>query len=71
MILLQSCPVRVVHAMENSDDVGGTAGFLCAILFIATRKSKKLGGDIAGLIMMLIVWFLGLGNSRDYGNLAI
>lgn len=57
--------------MENSDDVGGTAGFLCAILFIATRKSKKLGGDIAGLIMMLIVWFLGLGNSRDYGDLAI
>lgn len=79
VILLQSRAVGVGHAMENNnDDVGGSAGFLCAILFIATgivyiatRKSEKMGGDIAGLIMMLLVWLLGLANSHDYGDLAI
>lgn len=60
-ILLQSCAVGVGNAIDKSKDVGGSAGFVVAILFIAsgiiyivTRKSEKLGGDIAGLVLMII-----------------
>lgn len=79
VILVQSCAVGASHAMENkTSDVGGTIGLLVAILFlatgivyIATRKSQKLGGDIAGLIMMIISWGLGISNAHDYSDLAI
>ncbi|WEV36262.1 hypothetical protein [Lactobacillus sp. ESL0677] len=78
-ILLQSCAVGTSHAFENkTSDAGGTAGLFVAILFLATgivyvasRKSQKLGGDIAGLIMMLIAWIMGITNAHDYGDLQI
>lgn len=79
IILVQSCAVGMSHAMENkTSDVGGSAGLLVAVLFlatgivyIATRKSQKLGGDIAGMIMMLISWLMGISNAHDYSDLAI
>lgn len=79
VILVQSCAVGASHALENNtSDAGGTVGVLAAILFlatgivyIATRKSEKLGGDIAGLVMMLITWILGITNAHDYGDLQI
>ncbi|MCT7881580.1 MAG: hypothetical protein N4P84_08665, partial [Lactobacillus crispatus] len=37
--------------------------------YIATRKSEKLGGDIAGLIMMLITWIFAITNAHDYEDL--
>lgn len=79
IILVQSCAVGASHALENStNDAGGSAGLLVAILFlatgivyIATRKSEKLGGDIAGLVMMIISWLIGISNAHDYSDLAI
>lgn len=78
-ILFQSCAVGASHAMENkTSDAGGSAGLFVAILFlatgityVATRSSKKLGGDIAGLIMMLVAWFLAITNGHDYSDLVI
>lgn len=78
-ILLQSCAVGAGHALENkTSDVGGSAGFFVAILFIAagivyiaTRKSPKLGGDIAGLVIMLVAWIMAITNAHDYTDLAI
>lgn len=79
MILVQSCAVGASHAMEDkTSDAGGSVGFIVAILFLATgitylasRKSLKLGGDIAGLIMMLIAWVMGIVNAHDYQDLLI
>ena len=78
VILLQSCAVGVGNAIDESKDVGGSAGFIVAILFIATgtvyiatRKSDKLGGDIAGLIMMLIAWIFAISNAHVYSDLQI
>ncbi len=79
MILVQSCAVGVSHAMEDkTSDVGGGIGFFVAILFLATgitylasRKSATLGGDIAGLVMMLIAWAFGIANAHDYQDLLI
>ena len=77
-IVFQSMAVGIGHAMENSKDAGGSAGMITAILFlvtgivyIATRKSPKLGGDIAGLIMMLITWIFAITNAHDYSDLQI
>lgn len=77
-IVFQSMTLGVAHAFENSSDAGGTAGMITAILFIttgivyiATRKSPKLGGDIAGLIMMLIAWISAINNAHDYSDLQI
>lgn len=79
MILVQSCAVGLGHAMEDkTSDAGGGVGIFVAILFLATgitylasRKSLKLGGDIAGLIMMLIAWVMGIANAHDYQDLLI
>lgn len=79
VILVQSCAVGASHALENkTSDVGGSIGIFAAILFlatgivyIATRKSQKLGGDIAGLVMMLITWILAITNAHDYTDLQI
>ena len=77
-IVFQSMTLGVVHAFENSSDAGGTAGMITAILFIttgivyiSTRKSPKLGGDIAGLVMMLITWISAITNAHDYGDLQL
>lgn len=77
-IVFQSIAVGIGHAMENSSDTGGTAGMITAILFlttgivyISTRKSPKLGGDIAGLVMMLLTWLFAITNAHDYSDLQI
>lgn len=78
-MIFQSCAVGVSHAFENKNsDAGGTAGAFAAILFlaagivyIATRKSQKLGGDIAGMVLMLIAWIFAIANAGDYSDLMI
>ncbi|WP_461213702.1 hypothetical protein [Lacticaseibacillus sp. GG6-2] len=79
VILLQSCAVGLGHAIESkTSDAGGSVGVFVGILFlatgivyIATRKSEKLGGDIAAMVMMLISWVFGITNAADYSDLAI
>lgn len=78
VILLQSCAVGIGNSMSNSSDAGGSAGFLVAILFMAagivyivTRKMQKLGGDIAGLVLMVIVWIMAISNAKVYSDLQV
>ena len=77
-IVFQSMAVGLGHAMENSNDVGGSAGMFVAILFfvsgivyLCTKKMDKLGGDIACLIINLIAWLLAITNAHDYSDLTI
>lgn len=78
IILLQSCAVGIGNSMSNSNDAGGSAGFLVAILFMAagivyivTRKMEKLGGDIAGLVLMVIIWIMAISNAKVYSDLQV
>ena len=77
-IIFQSMAVGIGHAMENSHDAGGSAGMITAILFLvsgivylSTKKSQKMGGDIANLIINLIAWCFAISNAHDYTDLAI
>lgn len=77
-IIFQSSLVGVSDAFSGKGALSGSAGLLVAILYLAsgivyivTRKSDKMGGDIAGLVMMLIAWITGLGNVGIYKDLQI
>ncbi|CCI87366.1 Putative lipoprotein [Lactobacillus gigeriorum DSM 23908 = CRBIP 24.85] len=77
-IVLQSAAVGIGHAIENSNDAGGSAGMITAILFLvsgivylSTKKSKKMGGDIACLVINLLAWLFAITNAHDYTDLMI
>ncbi len=77
-ILLQSCAAGVVNTVDQSKDVGGSVGafvailfMACGIVYIATRKMEKLGGDIAGLVLMIIAWGMSITNAKVYSDLQI
>ncbi|WP_407567381.1 hypothetical protein [Limosilactobacillus fermentum] len=68
----------VGNALDNSNSHSGSAGVFVAILYIvigivylATRKSPKMGGDIAGLVIAIIAWMLGAFNVGIYKDLQV
>ena len=76
-ILFQSSAVGLGNALANNGETSGSSGFLVAVLYLATgivyivtRKREGLGGDIAGLIMMLICGLMGF-NAGSYSDLVI
>ncbi len=78
IIFFQSMLAGVGNAIESSSSHSGAAGVFVAILYIAcgivyivTRKSPKLGGDIAGLVMAVIAWMLGAFNVGIYKDLQL
>ncbi len=79
IVLLQSCAVGVVNTLDSSTgDVGGSAGLIVAILFIAggvmmivTRNSEKKAGAIACIILYIIAALLGFSNSVVYQDLVV
>ncbi|WP_367342263.1 hypothetical protein [Limosilactobacillus sp.] len=78
IIFFQSMLVGVGNAIEASNSHSGASGIFVAVLYIATgivyiatRKMEKMGGDIAGLVMMIIVWLLGAFNVGIYKDLQV
>ena len=78
IILVQSCATGIVNSMEGNSDVGGTAGIIVAILMltlgivsIVTRKSLGKGGNVAIIILSLLIAFFGFGNAEVYTDLMI
>lgn len=74
----QSMAVGLGDALENNNNTSGSGGIIVAILFLvagivylATKSKKKLGGDIANLILLLIAWIIGLSNIGVYSDLVI
>lgn len=68
----------VGNALSGNNQVSGSVGVFAAIgylaagiVYLASRKSAKLGGDIANLIILLIVWILGVANAGDYADLMV
>lgn len=78
MVLFQSCAAGAANALESNGEVGGTGGFIVAILLlaggivmIATRKSEKRGGSITGLVLYLLAAFIGFATAGSYTDLKI
>lgn len=78
IIFFQSMLAGVGNALANSNSHSGSAGVFVAILYIvigivylATRKSPKMGGDIAGLVIAIIAWMLGAFNVGIYKDLQV
>lgn len=79
VVLLQSCAAGIVNSLDSSTgDVGGSAGLLVSILFIAggvvmivTRNSEKKSGAIACIILYVIAALLGFSNSAVYQDLVV
>jgi len=77
-IMVQSMAVGVSDAMSGGKHVSGTSGFFVALLYIvmgivylATRKAQKLGGDIANLVLAILVLIIGLSDVGVYSDLQI
>ena len=60
-VMFQSCAAGISNALEESEEVSGSAGMVVAIMLlaggivsIATRKSGKKGGNIALIVLYSI-----------------
>ena len=78
LVAFQSCAAGVSNALENNGEVSGSAGLIVAVLMlaggivsVATRKSEKMGGNIALIILFGLAALLGFSNYGSYSDLAI
>lgn len=77
-IIFQSMAAGIVNTLEDTGDVGGSAGVLVATLFIAagiagiaTRNSRKKVGPIICFVLYVFSGLLGFSNSAVYSDLQI
>lgn len=78
IVIMQSCAAGMVNSIEQSGDVGGSAGLLVAILLlsggivsVATRSNKGKGGNIALIILFVLAALLGFSNANVYKDLSV
>lgn len=78
VVLFQSCAAGIVNTMEESSDMGGSAGFVLAILMIAsgivavcTRNAKSKVGPVIAAVLLVIGALVGLCNAAVYQDLII
>lgn len=78
IILAQSLLVGVANTLTSSKDIGGSAGFLVFILFVAsgiiaivTRNSKSKIGPLSCSLIYLLGGLIGISNSNVYSDLKI
>jgi Ca2+/Na+ antiporter len=78
LVTFQSCAAGIANTLEDNGEVSGSAGIVVAILMlaggivsIATRKSKKNGGNIALIVLFGLAALMGFANYGSYSDLAI
>jgi FtsH-binding integral membrane protein len=78
LVSFQSCAVGLGNTLSDNGEVSGSAGIVLAVLMlaggitsIATRKSKKNGGNVALIILFGIAAIMGYSNYGSYSDLAI
>jgi Ca2+/Na+ antiporter len=78
LVTFQSCAAGIANTLEDNGEVSGSAGIVVAILMlaggivsIATRKSKKNGGNIAVIVLFGLAALMGFANYGSYSDLAI
>lgn len=76
IICVQSCAIGIVNSVNESSDVGGSAGFIVALLSliagivgIVTRNG--VGGGYVAAGFYIFAGIIGLGNSVVYSDLGI
>ncbi|QMU07342.1 hypothetical protein [Levilactobacillus suantsaii] len=77
-ILVQSSIVGIGDALAAGNHSSGSAGLMVAvfylasgIVYLATRKSVRLSGDIATCIMLILAWIIGLADVGFYADLIV
>lgn len=77
-VTFQSCAAGISNSLDGNGEVGGSAGLLLAILMlaggivsIATRKSKRNGGNIALIVLFGIAALCGFALAGSYSDLNI
>lgn len=78
MVLFQSCAAGVANSLSENGEIGGSGGFVVAvgmlaggIVMLATRKTEKRGGGIAGLILYGLAALIGFVSAGSYSDLYI
>lgn len=79
LIALQSCVAGLGNALEESDSISGSSGFVLSVFMlaggitsVATRKSTGKGGLIACAILFGIAAVMGATSwNSDYSDLKI
>ena len=78
VVTFQSCASGVVNALEENGSSSGSVGVLVAILMlaggivsVASRKSVKMGGNIALLILFGLAALMGFAGYGNYSDLVI
>lgn len=77
-VTFQSGIAGLGNALENNNEVGGSAGLFVAILMlaggivsIATKNSEKKGGNIAIIVLFGLGAILGLTGAGSYSDLKL
>lgn len=77
LIFFQASIAGLGNAVAFNGETSGTSGVFLAIMYLAsgivyicTRKKEGLGGDIAGLIMMILASMMGF-NAGSYSDLVV
>ncbi len=76
-VMFQSCAAGVSNSLEENGEVGGSAGFIVAVMLLAagivsivTRKGSK-GGNIALIILYGLGALCGFTMAGSYSDLNI
>lgn len=77
LIFFQASIAGLGNAVAGTGETSGSSGIFLAIMYLAsgivyicTRKKEGLGGDIAGLVMMVMASMMGF-NAGSYSDLVI
>lgn len=77
VVSLQSCAAGIYNALDENDEVSGSAGIIVAIMMLAggivsisTRKGSK-GGNIALIVLFGIGALFGFTLAGSYADLNI
>lgn len=76
-IFFQASMAGLGNAVAANGQTSGSSGIFLAIMYLAsgivyicTRNKEKMGGDIAGLVMMILASMMGF-NAGSYSDLVI
>lgn len=77
-ILVQSMVAGLGNSISNNGQTSGSTGVLMAliylvagIVYISTKKAKKLTADIINAVILALGWLLAIANSGSFGDLNV
>ena len=78
LVAMQSCAAGLGNALSDNGEVGGSAGFLCAVnllvaglIVLVARKTVKKAPMIVAAVLMFLNLLYGMVLAGSYGDLQI